>query len=673
MGERETPERAMSRRAALKAGGAGVAAVSLAGCVGNTNDIPWSLPGSPDELQQGGVFTIGITDPPAGTNPLTVTAEESFAIIDLIYESGTAVDPIAFGVHPNVFTKWYELQTETANVTPEIQFNVRSGLTFTDGTECTVEDVLFTYRYLLDHRPEKFASVLEPIVGIERSSSNRWDLSLKLSQPVSTYDSEQLGVPILPKHVWKNINNPESYRPTEHGGPIGLGPGRISTYEPESEIEVAFREEYALGDLDWIRAKDGLLSDRPFLDAVRYRVYDDEAAAKRAFRRGEIDSVYGSYTADELTPIRAGNRNTVVGSDEAYTAFAFNLRTTPLDDLPFRQVFGFAFDDRYWTQELHDGHAIVGDFVAPPGYTAVRPEYQAPALPPRADQKFLTGPSTEAFRFREAKSGSGRVDVAGIRSFLREGNVIDGTAGTYVGQHYPDSITGVHATQTETKYGYTFGPVESGILETADTEKEIRVDGNTIPAIAGGPLVLLTHPPSEKPKEAKMTRRYIDTLHRIGIPVERMELGTEKLRERVFRREEFDITPVDAEPISEFAIRSLYERFHSDNADDHATADIGTQQNTNRFLRNAMGYGAIDTASADDLIEAALDEMSAEARNDLIRRAVERIYLDFPVMVASYDKLYWPANGRRFDGFVEKIPAPGSTYLPPQLVQLYQS
>ncbi|HET7323449.1 MAG TPA: ABC transporter substrate-binding protein, partial [Halococcus sp.] len=662
----------ISRRAALKAGGAGVLSLSLAGCVGNRNAIPSLNPGSPDEINRGGVFTIGIPDPPVGLNPLTVSSEESFGIIDLLNGTGTAVDPVYFGVHPSVFSKWYEFQTDAPHAKPEIQFNLRSGLTFTDGTECTIEDVLFTYRYLLDKRPEKFASVLEPIVGIERASSNRWNLSLQLAEPVSTYDSEQLGIPILPKHVWKDVEDPESYRPTEHGGPVGLGAGKIKTDDPESEIEVAFREEYPLRDLDWIRAKDEFLQGGPFLDAIRYRVYEDDEALKQAFRRGEIDSIYDSYTADEIKPILDdGKSNTVLGSDEAYKSFAFNLRTTPLGDLPFRQVFGFAFDDHYWVHELNDGYVTEGDFVAPPGYTAVRPEHQNPALPPRADQDFLTGSSTNAFAFRTTKNG--RVDVAGIRSFLTEGHLLAGNAGTYVGQYYPDSLTGVHATQTTPKYEYSFGPVTSAVLKDADTKMEVRVDGNTIPEINDGPLVLFTRPESEKPKEAKMTRRYIRALHRIGIPVKREEIGTEKLRERVFRQEDFDITPIDAEPISEFAIKSLYERFHSDNADDHAVAEIGTQKNTNRSLRNAMGYGVIDAASADALIEESLEEMSAEARNDLIRQTLERIYLDFPVMVVSYENLYWPADRRKFDGFLEKIPAPGSTYLPTQLVQLYRS
>lgn len=669
-------DRSVSRRATLKAGGAAIATIGLAGCIGRAGTTLPLDPPSRAAIETGGIFTIGIHEPPAGTNPLTVTAEESFAITDLLNGFGTAVDPIDFGVHPSAYTKWGEFKTETPDATPAVQFNVRGDLEFTDDTACTVEDVLFTYRYLLEHRPKKFASVLEPIESVARSPSYRWDFRMELAHEVGVYDSEQLAVPILPKHVWKDIDNPATYEPTEHGGPVGLGPAELETYRPDEAIELDFRDEYSLSDLDWIRQKKDLLDGGPFLDGVRYRVYEDSEALKEAFRKGEIDSVYGSFPADEVESILENEgRTTVRGSDDAYKAFEFNLRKTPLDDLPFRQVFGFAFDDQRWL-ELNDGHVTTGDFVVPPGYTAVRPEHQ-PSIIPRpnqpAGQHLLTGPSTNAFAFRAARADSRTVDVAGIRSFLTSRTLIDGDSGTFVGQKYPGSLTSASASQTEPKYEYSFGSVESDVLEDAPTEKEVRVDGNTITAINGGPLVIFSRPAKEKPAEATMTRRYVKALRRIGIPVERTAIESKKLRKRVFRREDFDVTPVDATPVSEFAIGSLYQRFHSDNADNHSTAAIGERKNTTRFLRNSMGYGLDDAASADGLIEEARHEMSVESRNDLIRKATERIYLDFPLMVVSYDTLYWPARTDAFDGFVKNIPAPGDTYLPTQLVQLHRS
>ncbi len=665
---------AIGRRAALKAGGSGLLALSLAGCIGPANIGERGLnPPSSDTIEQGGVFTIGVTDPPAGTNPLAVSSEESYGMLDLLYGFGTTVDPLDFGVHPSVFANWSEHHTETPTAKPTVRFTVREGLTFTDGTDCSVEDVLFTYRYLLDHRPEKYASMLDPIESVERVSSSRFDLSMQLSELVSTYDSVQLAVPVLPKHIWKDIASPAEYRPTDHGGPVGLGPARVKTYDPDTAIELAFREDYPLADLEWKRKKEELLHGGPFLDGLRYRVYEDDTALETAFRRGDVDAMYGSHTAEEIKPL-LDSRNLVRGSGEGYKAFGFNLRRTPLDDLPFRQALGFAFDDRYWVERLNDGHVISGDFVAPPDYTAVRPEHQ-PSILPRpvrpASQQLLAGPSTEAFAFRETDDGS--LDVEGIRSFLTEGALITGGSGTFAGERYPGSLTGVEASQTEAKYEYTFGPVESGVLKAADTEQELRVDGTTITAIHEGPLALLTRPASEYPEEAKMTRRYASALRRIGIPIERRELPSEKLRTAVYRDEEFAIAPIDGESVSEFAIETLYERFHSDNADDHGTTDIGTRKNTDEFVRNATGYGLTESATADDLIAAAREEMAVESRNDLIRRAIERVYLDIPVIVASYEKLYWPTNRIDFDGYVESLPAPGDTYLSTELLQLHRA
>ena len=345
-----------SRRQVLKAGGAGVAALGLAGCLGSGGRALTLNPGSPADIPRGGTFTIGTSESPEGVNPLTTSAEDSLDVVDLLNGFGTAVDPIDFGVHPSVFTKWDERNTKTPGEKPAVTFNVRSGLTFSDGVECTVEDVQFTYEYLLEHRPERYESVLDPIESVKRSSSSRWHLQMDLSEPVGTFDSEQLGLPILPKHVWKDIEHPEEYDPTADDAPVGLGPARLTTYEPGSTIELAFREDYPLADLDWIREKDELLTGGPFLNGVRYRVYDDDDALKDAFRKGEVDSMYGSFEADPVDSLLDdGEHDLVHGSDDTYTAFGFNLRVEPFDDLPFRQALGFAFDDDYWTRNSTTG------------------------------------------------------------------------------------------------------------------------------------------------------------------------------------------------------------------------------------------------------------------------------------------------------------------------------
>ncbi|NNC25098.1 ABC transporter substrate-binding protein, partial [Salinisphaera sp. USBA-960] len=75
---------------------------------------------------------------------------------------------------------------------------------------------------------------------------------------------------------------------------------------------------------------------------------------------------------------------------------------------------------------------------------------------------------------------------------------------------------------------------------------------------------------------------------------------------------------------------------HGDSAD--AAGDDTVRAN------NAMGYGLFEHASADGLIERALRETDTARRNALARRAVERIYLDAPVMVTDYPRPRWPLD-----------------------------
>ena len=672
MGDRyKQPAQGTSRRAFLRSGAVGIAATGLAGCLGRgVLDT-----GDQTKIPQGGVFTIGIPEPPKGVNPLTVSATESFALTELLYGRGTATDPLDFGVHPSVYTAWEVENAGSPNRKPKVVFDVRGGLTFTDGTELTVEDVRFTYEFLLEKTPEKYTPIVEPIESVERSPSRKWDMEMTLTQAVPTFDSEQLQVPILPKHRWKDVEAVESYDPIVEGGPVGLGPGRLRRYEPENGIEVAFREHYALADLDWIREKDALLDGGPFLEGVRYEVYPEEKTLHKAFERGAIDAVYGSVDPAALPGVKGSSgKRFIQGFDTAYRSYLFNLRRVPLDDACFRQVLGFAFDDRYWVEELNDGQVFEGDYVVPPGYTAVRPETKRfPQTVLEQRQGLLGGPSTQAFHFREADRGSGAVDIEGIRSFLRAGRVIDGEPGTFVGREYPGSLTEVTASQIGALHDYSFGPVISAVLENADVDvdRELRVDGEPITGTNGDPLTILAHPPDERPKEAKMLRRYLEALHRIGIPVTTRVLGREAIRERVFRREQFDVATIEANPVSEFALGSLYVRFHSDNADDHSVADVGNTKNTQQFLRNASGYGLTHTATADHFIDEALTTMVVEERNDLIRDAVERIYLDFSAMVTSYERHYWPVDAR-FGGFLGNVPGPGEAQLPRQLIQIYR-
>ena len=676
----------LDRRRFLKSTGAGVASIGIAGCgqgpggesspteppTETASPTPTATvtpeavePGA--DIPTGGTFRLGLPEPPKGINILATSSAYSAAIYDLIYEAGTFIDPVTFDVQPWVYTDWTVENADAGE--PDIYFDVREGLTWNDGESFTLDDVLFTYDYLLEQQPGKYVSSLEPIVSVQEAS-NDWDVHMRLDKPVGTFDSTQLAFPLLPEHIWSDVDTFNEYQPGQQvsdGRPVGLGPGVVTSYEPDTAIEVEFRdpEEYQLSRLQWMQDHENLRAGGPFLDRIRYLVYTSQSARVEAFFNDEIDSMYQSIPPASTQRVRdTEGLSLIQGSDTGFGYVAFNLRRVPFDDITFRQAMGFLWDDIYWVRRLNRNLVFEGDFVMPPAFAAVRPETA------KEGAEVMTDPAAQAFTFRESQAGV--PDIEGIRTFLTEGQIITGEPGTFVGQEYPGSLTGVTTSQTEPKHEYSFGEVQSPVLEDYGADQEIRIDGQTIGELKGGPLEYHTYPPQLVPELTKMDENYTQNMKALGIPVRRKVISFNSLIDAVFGQEDFDFTHLGWGGLSPFGTSSLYNLYHGDNADDHAVVEEGSEQeNDTRLLNNQTGYGLFDDASADELIAEARTEMDADRRNELARQAVEKIYLDFPLMVFDYDKLLWPVRSSDFTGFIQGVAGPGDQELPTQLLNIH--
>ncbi|MFB6094606.1 MAG: ABC transporter substrate-binding protein, partial [Halanaeroarchaeum sp.] len=659
------------RRKFLKATGAGAVTASLAGCQGNGGDGTTTTTtttgggggtqttaggGGDHEIPQGGTMVVGVGNPPKGLNPLATSSSYSWAILDFVHGWGTTLDWKNFGVHPSVYTDW-EVQNVDSG-TPDVFFSVRDGLTFNDGESLSVDDVLFTYNYMMEQKPGRYVSTVSAIKSVQEAD-NDYDVRMRLNKPIGTYELNQLSLPILPKHIWSNVDNYNKYTPGDQvpERPVGLGPGTVTTYQPDTAIEIEFRDDYKLNQLDWIDQVEGYNSGGPFLDKVQFKVYTSRSAMNQAFLQGGLDAIYGTIRTSNVDDVEKNEGQKLVhGGDTGYSYIGYNLRRTPLDDLSFRQALSFAWDDIYWVRRLSQNLEVEGDFVAPPGYVVPRPD----------DGEKLSDPATQAFHFRSKSAGV--PDYAGIRDFLANGEVITGEGGTYAGQEYPGSLSGVTASQTEARHTYTWGEPVSEPVKQAGGQKEIRVNGKTIPELTGSAIQYYMYPPQLVPNLTEMDKRYTQTLNTLGIPVKRKVLSFNSLLGAVYADEDFDIYHMAWGNTSPFGISSLYSIFHSDNADNHTVKEgDNTKLNTSTMLNNSTGYGLYDYASADDLISTARQTMADEPRRKATEKAVERIYLDQPYQVMSYEKFRWPVNSADFGGFISNIPGPGQSAFADQI------
>ncbi|ADJ13421.1 ABC transporter substrate-binding protein [Halalkalicoccus jeotgali] len=633
-------------RRSLLAATAGLA-ISGAGCLGG--DDP-KRPGEidPDRIDPGGELTVGFPGELDALNPLTASSGPTNALLDLLYQPGVLVDPATFEARPWVFTDWTARETAEGMA---IDLSVREDLRWSDGEDLTVEDVLFTYELYANRTPGRTFGATEPIDSVE-AARGEYDLTLSLDRVVGTYETDQLSLRLLPEHVWSGIDDYAAHDPEV---PVALGPGRLLEQESPTERVVSLGRRWPLATQPWVEDHDLLLAGGPYLASIRVRLFAGPDAVHRALLNGEIDAMYaGAFEAAQASGIvdREG-LGLIAGRSDGYGHYTLNMRRPPLDDQAFRQALSMAMDRGRWVRELALEYAVPGNAVVPPAFESIRPE--AAADEPIQQRPDGTAPDAmRALGFRGADGGG--LDIRTVRSFLENGAVVSGSAGTYAGREYPGSLTGFGETaQTEAAYEYAFDEVSSELLAQADVDAELYVDGQPLGELHGGPLVVLSPPADERPLVAEFTRGYVEALRRVGIPIETTVRPTDAIADRAYLETDFDVYAGEWSDLSSAGVPSLYEHFHSDNA--HADGSGST------VAYNAAGYGLDGLAGADEAIATARREPDRERRNELVREITERIYLEAPTLVRSYPLEQWPVDTEQFAGFLPSIPGVGSSNL----------
>jgi peptide/nickel transport system substrate-binding protein len=592
---------------------------------------------------------------PDTSNVLTLGSVYSGVAVYRVYQYGTTLDPVSQDVRPNVFTDW---KIEGSDK-PSVYFNMRDGLKWNDGEDFTKEDVLFTYRYCMENKPGNYASTVAPMETIEESSKSDWDFRVDLNKPIGIWESDIVGgLPLLPKHKWegKDYKKYDPMKENPDNGPVGLGPGRLTKFDPSTSMQVVFDNEHyydTLAELDWKKEHDQLIAGGPFIDKINFTIYGSQTAMTQAFLQGEIDTHYGTMKVSKIPKVKEKDGVSLVnGVDSGFSYFGYNQRRKPLDDVGLKQAMSFMFDDYFWIQRLQQNFAVEGDFAQTPGYAKPRPDYQY-----AGKDQVGSHPATNVMGFRSAESAV--PDVQGTRKFLTSGNVIDGSSGTYVGKDYPGSLSGVKASQSEAKYDYSFGEIKTQVLKDHQgADKELYVDGKTIPEVMDGePITLFMDPPKQGPKEAKAIQRWVENLKSVGIPIKTQAMSFNTMTSKVYYQEDFDVYPMGWGGTGPFG-SSAYTFFHSDNADDHSKAETeGAQKNADSFMYNSTGYGLYG-GSADELLSRSRTTMNAEERNQIRARAIEKIYLDAPYVLRDYAKFRWPVNSEKFTGFIPDLVDP---------------
>jgi peptide/nickel transport system substrate-binding protein len=256
---------------------------------------------------------------------------------------------------------------------------LRHGVTFSDGTPFTADDVAFTFAAVYDKKTDSVLADQMTVAGrpIEVAAVDPETVTLTFAIPFGPGVRILDNLPILPKHklepalksgtfarVWGTSTAPADL--------AGLGPFVLREYAPGQRLVFERNPHY------WRTAPDG--TALPYLDRITIELVPDQNAEMLRLDAGQLDVMNEDLTPEAYAPMKQAAREgraQLVDVGPAYQAdsFWFNLKPGAYGDDPraawlqrdeLRHAISLAVDRKAFIDAVFLG-------AAEPAYSPVSP------------------------------------------------------------------------------------------------------------------------------------------------------------------------------------------------------------------------------------------------------------------------------------------------------------
>jgi peptide/nickel transport system substrate-binding protein len=204
--------------------------------------------------------------------PLVSTDLYATVVQGRVLESLAFLDPNTLEYLPQLATSW-----QMANNGMEYTFQLRRGVTFSDGEPFGADDVVFTFNWTMNPKVQapRDRAYLEKIKSVEKKGD--YEVVFHFKEPYFQSFDLASGMNILARHFYSKYT-PEQYNQNP-GLLIGTGPYRLSdpsSWRPGQRIELFRNDQY------W--------GETPSFDRIIYEQVETETASLTMFRNGESDT-----------------------------------------------------------------------------------------------------------------------------------------------------------------------------------------------------------------------------------------------------------------------------------------------------------------------------------------------------------------------------------------------
>ncbi len=316
--------------------GLGVIVLLIAGSVFGYRSVTTVVPTSGGELRE------GVVGQPQYINP----------VLSLSGDVNRVDRNIESLVYPRLF-----VLTENGELAPQLveeysdlnngreyQITLREGLTWDDGEQITIDDVIYTVQTI--QNPDFKSPLLNAFRGVSIERLSDYSMKFTLNSSYSPFLSS-LTFGILPEHIWSGYDAQAFALASENLEPIGAGP---FTYQSFQKNQTGNISSYTLV------ANDDYWGEQPMISQITYVFYADEAQMAQDFERGRINAMSQIKTdtsnLDNLEDVTVSELKT-----PQYFGIFFNTKAPIFEDKGIRTAISRAVNREQIVTEILAGRA----------------------------------------------------------------------------------------------------------------------------------------------------------------------------------------------------------------------------------------------------------------------------------------------------------------------------
>jgi ABC-type transport system substrate-binding protein len=213
--------------------------------VGRGVDSWWTfLNAHPINITKGGTIRWGFQSDIESLNPVYATTAWDCNVLGEIYDTLLKYNPYNVTEDIPWMAKSYEVGTwfnpDTGTICTKLTFQLPTDIYFHDAVQCTAEDVKFTIDYLKQFPEGYWYWAVTDVHHVDTPAP----FTVVVYENITSYWTlHWIGeLPILPKHIWKDIGDPTGFAPDPHL--IGSGPFNFTEYVPGHHIALQRNPEY---------------------------------------------------------------------------------------------------------------------------------------------------------------------------------------------------------------------------------------------------------------------------------------------------------------------------------------------------------------------------------------------------------------------------------------------